>query len=284
MSIDSILAGRFIVNALDFIRSQQLTTGEILCRDAAGPYTSCPLASALAYDALGCVDTKQTREFAPVVAPTVSMMRWRLRSYIGWEEESDSTWRFHGHQSNLPPDPTTTMCAAVVLLQGRRKQNAQSSRRHFQSLARFAKQGRLDRTATAHALRFMGLAGANTSSLQRAVWEQMEAPQTILSAHAIAAAWRQAGLTGRDAVAAQLTPAILSLDPRNRLEQALAVSALLDLGYTGPMLSRYAAQVVSSPMPAAGWPFDAYGMEGIASAGVTLAVTLANFIRIIACA
>ena len=123
---------RFI-EGLQYVRSHQLLTGDIPCFRAAPDrfYCPCPVFSTLVDDALGYFDP-HSPIYQPGILDSVSAaecrwimgcattVRWRIRSFIAWQEEPDGTWQFFGRESTSGADAATTACAAAVLLRAPR--------------------------------------------------------------------------------------------------------------------------------------------------------------------
>ncbi len=120
---------RRFIEGLQYVRSHQLLTGDIPCFRAAPDrfYCPCPLFSTLVHDALGYFDP-HSPIYQPGILDSVSAaecrwimgcattVRWRIRSFIAWQEEPDGTWQFFGRESTSGADAATTACAAAVLL------------------------------------------------------------------------------------------------------------------------------------------------------------------------
>jgi len=146
-----------LMRGLDFVRRTQLATGEVPSYHRIGRealYSQSPLASALAHDALACLDPfspRFEREAAGRLpypggrwlAAVAVHVRRRIRGFVAWQERPDARFSFLGRGSGLAPDAATTACCAAVLLEGRppagRRRSAPAAepwRRHAQALAR----------------------------------------------------------------------------------------------------------------------------------------------------
>lgn len=152
-----------LMRGLDFVRRSQLPIGEVpsYCRIGSETlYCQSPLASALAHDALACLDPASPffeREAAGRLpypggrwlSAVAVHVRRRVRDFVAWQERPDARFSFLGRGSALAPDAATTACCAAVLLEsrppaGRRPRGAALAaaaaaepwRRHARALAR----------------------------------------------------------------------------------------------------------------------------------------------------
>jgi len=288
----------YVLCGMEFIQSQQLLTGEIAsyCSggDDGGSYRPCPIVSALVYDALATFDPAslwfEPRAFdvltpaqvKPVIA-SVKTMRWRIRTFLAWQQEADGRWRMFGRDGTSQPHLATTACAAAVLAGSpRRRQTSRRADRHSGGLAEWsrAEDGTWQqRCGQAHALRFVALAGADYRPIAKRMFEYAEdlvsgeAGEQIAFIHAAARAWYEAALpdvaTLRSLMRSALTP------QSGLLHDALRVSALLDLGGD--------VELANMPNPDfSPYEHDAYSDTGTGSAALTAAIQISNAVRIAA--
>jgi hypothetical protein len=117
--------------ALRSIEDDQLSTGEIpnyrrLPNDM-WEYLFSPLISAYVAEALAVFDplswqfdpflVEQTAGRRRIeVTQGAARIRRRIRKFLAWQQCVDSSWRFFGRSSTLPPDADTTACSAAALL------------------------------------------------------------------------------------------------------------------------------------------------------------------------
>lgn len=126
----ALALGRRLAASLDFISHGQHPNGEIVAyrRDADGNYIYCrtPFTSAHVHEALSCFDPTSPgwlegalrqlpEQAADWFAKTVQSLRQRIRSFLIWQQEPSSTWRFFGRGSGIDPDVNTTVRAAMAL-------------------------------------------------------------------------------------------------------------------------------------------------------------------------
>jgi hypothetical protein len=283
--------GRFVLRSLEFLQSQQLFSGEVLCvrKQRTGIFNcSCPIASTFVHNSLSfidpgslacewrvldCIPPARRRAFAA----TVAGLRWRLRAYIACEQDSDGTWRFHGRQSSLGPDLATTACAAAVLGGGR-------SECEFTSITWRASNRLSDDNlySSAQALRFLILAGAEAPELEQRICSAAEdtTELSVFTLQAIARTWSERLRSGR--ITSMLISKLLNVQTSGRLEAALRISALLDLGFGSPMLDDALRNTLDDEHSPAEWPYEPFSERDVGSPGVTMALILANTIRIAA--
>ena len=248
----------FVDTALQRIEDQQLITGELLSLEFDGarwktrPY---PLWSAIAHDALCSLDSGSTafnsgtlnllpREESRALCARVAAVRWRLRTYLAWEEEAGGAWKRCGRHSASPEDAATTACAATALLPVHPGRFAQADRWRESAVRRFIAAPQNDRVARGLALRFLAQSGASTRGLRESVIEDCENCEELGAdlpwfAWGTARAWRFGFLPGGAAVARTL---LLGLEAMHRRDPsfggiaplAFALSALLNLHECAP--------------------------------------------------
>ncbi len=198
----------YLTGAARTLRALQLPTGELPAvqwSDGGEPYHApVPLLSALADDALAYVDARSPLFIGRVrdlVPPSffrdVASLRWGLRLSIASEEDADGTWQLHGRNGAREADVATTACAATALLPGVRWRSRRIDRRHVLALQRLGKAREWSTLETAHALRYLALAGADTTALAARLRRDGDAqPMDIATTHAVARALRVAQLPG----------------------------------------------------------------------------------------
>jgi hypothetical protein len=252
------LSAAVVESHLRFLRTQQLITGELPSYEVTGDwglcYVSRPLYSAICFDALGCLDPdsstfeSHTMDRFPVanrrrISAVVWNLRWRLRTYLAWEEEADGSWRAAGRHSSSEGDAATTASASIALLNHTSTRTTVTQNRRVSVLQRWLQGGMEDGASRAHALCYLSLAGADTGRLIQSMLEDCRTSEgDPMQWYAVARSWRRAALPDLHEVAKLLIPRLLtslretagSPDP---FQRALIVSALLDLGYAGPALA-----------------------------------------------
>ena len=259
----------------------QLPSGELPAAqwsDAGDAYLApAPLLSALAHDALGYVDPRSplfvgVRELLPPsFFRTIVSLRWGLRLYIASEEEADATWRLHGRTSGRNADVTSTACGAAALLPAARSRNAKLDRRHMNALRMLAAGREWTPIEAAHALRYLSLIGADTSSLAARVRRDAESVSpTAAYVHAVA--------TALPAV----TFASSATNVDGRLAQALATAARLDSGQHDSTRGDVLDRILFDTTPPWLWHADPYHDTRIGSPAAALAIRIANVARLVA--
>ncbi len=291
MSISS-----FVESSLRVLQREQLITGEIAgyTSDQQGVscYFPCPLWSAVTYDALSFLDagsnvfeTSVVDLFSPakyrVISATVCTLRWRLRTYLAWEEEADGTWRKAGRNSSSLPDPSTTACAALALSSPGSTRDRGTYRR-LSVLDRWFSAGPSDGVARAQMLRLLSALGAETRELSAAVWDDCRnESQDTMFWYSVGRAWNGARLPGQTEMAELIVPRILNSKLSaamfdDRSEMALHFSSLLDLGYTGPLLAEMFRRTVTAPIHGEA----EFGLKNkIRCPGATIALAVSNVTR-----
>lgn len=238
-------------------------------------------------------------------------LRRGLRAFLAAHEEADGTWRFHGRASGLDADAATTALAASALLDAPR--GSGRAARHVQALRRFRAHdgyvtfvagdgaryawldaaGRrvagIDRVVNAHVLAFLGLAGEAEDALAARLLAEAaggaledgspEHPDPLAFVQAVARAWRRAERPDRARLAQRLVPWTLA---RRRddggfggpLASALALLALVDLGYDGDALDAAAGQLLDTASPDGEWDDEPYLRQGHGSGPFSTALAL----------
>lgn len=124
------LLEQLVMRSVPWLLRQQLPTGEFVTyREIDGqatPYV-CPLLSALALDALDCLDSSSAhfheRLFDLIPAAnrvhfrtTISTLRWRLRLHLAASQSSTGEWRRYGRDGDSPADLATTAFSYIIYL------------------------------------------------------------------------------------------------------------------------------------------------------------------------
>ncbi len=249
----------------------------------------------------------------PWFVRTVARIRRRIRAFVAWQEEANGLWRFFGQGSGLAPDAGTTACAAKTLLEGARVGSRDRPARHVHALKRFRSpqgpyftwmddgrggyswtdaQGRpvvgFDRVVNVQVYRFLVLAGEDVSDLAAYLWHEAASGDAqggspyyanpLSFFYILARTWRQVQLPGRAELAHLLVPRIAGLQSETGgfggpLSTALALSALLDLEYRGPVLERARRALLDSALPWGGWQYENFvGGHGSPTWTTTLAM------------
>jgi hypothetical protein len=319
---------------LAVILQEQLTTGEIPSyrQTSAGQFEYCrsPFVSTFVYDALGHFDRNspllepQTLELIPANVmgwfnSAVAEIRWRIRAFVQWQEESNGTWRFFGSGSGIDPDADTTACSSAVLLESAGANVKHHWQQHVRALKRFRAEEGLyfsyinreqrgyswmdehgkpiigfDRVVNANILRFLGLVGGEVDQLIAYIRREVLAqdfqtgspdyPNPLCFFYMVARAWKQAHLPGLEQIAASLTGHLLSLqkeagDFGGPLSTAMALSTLLDLGYTGSALERARLSIIRAARPTDGWGYESFFINGFGSISLTTAISMMALAR-----
>lgn len=249
----------------------------------------------------------------------VADIRRRIGAFLAWQEEADGTWRFFGRGSGIDPDSDTTACAAAVLLEQPGPRGTDRWQRHVEALLRFRaatglffsyvhddgtgyswmdERGRpllgFDRVVNANVLRYLALVGFEAEAVRAHVVDeclagQFEAgspdyPSPLSFFSIVARAWHQAQLADLDRLAQHLTPQIVGRQGPDGafggpLSTALALAALLDLGYRGPALAPARTALLNGVDPLGGWGYEDFVIHGFGSPALTTAVALAALVR-----
>jgi hypothetical protein len=295
-----------LLPAIQYLRAQQLQSGDFPCVQTAGDafYTPCTLLATLIHDSLAYLDPN-CRMHEPVILDlfsaddtqwlvrVVKTLRWRLRAFVAWQEDSNGTWKLQGRQSNAGPDIATSACAATMMLR------TFPPRKHFAIRHVALMKNSLHKPLTpfekASALRFLSLAGQDVTNSTEHFREELrflsypeigsDTLQFLCVAHAIARGWRQASLPGYEAVADHLLPQILVLQFADwsfgrQLETALAGCALLDLDCPVPVLRKAAAALVKFFEGSEPWNAQPYWRLQTGSAAMTMSIAVAALARI----
>jgi len=148
----------------------------------------------------------------------------------------------------------------------------------------------------AEVLRFLALAGARSAAeaapLVAYLREQVAGDlppaglftSPLVLAASVARTWSQAGLPDAEGLAADLVPRVLAMQDASGgfggpLATALAVGALLDLGYEGDEVGRGLAAVAAGRLNWGGWAHDDVVAGGHGSPAWTTAVSIAVLAR-----
>jgi hypothetical protein len=299
---------RVLLGMVNYLQSEQLANGDFPYFRTSGDsfYCPCILLSTLMHDALGYLDphtrlyektyltdllSKDEQRF---VAASVTGMRFRLRAFIAWQEESNGTWQLFGRESDLGPDTGATAAAAVSMLRTY-PIDRRSSNRHV-PIVESLLNAQLSLDEEANVLRFLVLTGRRVEdrvasfrtrllSKDAPVETQTEALKRLAVAYTIARAWRQAALPGRDEVAGHLVPRILSWRQAGakfggQLPCALSASSLVDLGCATSSLREIGKDLISLFTESKSWRSEAFQKLEIGSAAVTVAIAISALVRI----
>jgi hypothetical protein len=241
-------------------------------------------------------------------------IRRRIRAFIQWQEESEGTWRFFGRGSGIDPDSDTTACSSAVLLESPAFNTKKRWQHHVRALKRFrSEQGiyfsyinrerygyswmdeagnpilGFDRVVNTNILRYLALVGAEVDQLIAYTKREVAAqdfhtgspdyPNPLCFFYMVARAWREAHLPGLEQIAASLIEPILNLqkeagDFGGPLSTALALSALLDLGYTGSAVERARLSIIRGARPSGGWGYEGFFINGFGSVSLTTAMSM----------
>jgi hypothetical protein len=296
-----------LLRTIDYLRSQQLQTGDFPCfrTSEASFYCPCILLSTLLHDALGYLDphtrlyqtclsdllSSQERRF---ITATVTGMRFRLRTFIAWHEEQSGVWQLFGRESGLGPDAATTACAAVTMFRTYPEER-RAKNRHVPALDGFLN-AQLSLHEEANVLRFLALAGRDTNNRTSALTAKLTSEDTptpdeaqILNflsvAYSVARAWRQAALPGRQELANHLVPRIVAQCQANAgigtpLQYALAASALADLGCDSSSLFEIGMDLLPFFSASERWGSQSFLNLEVGSAAVTTAIAISALVRI----
>src|SRR5258708_1729116 len=104
------------LDALRFVESTQLLSGDVPCFRPAPDlfFCPCPLLSTLVHDALSYFDP-QSSLYDPGLLDALSVaerrwvggcattIRWRIRTFIAWQEDADGTWQLFGREGTSGP-------------------------------------------------------------------------------------------------------------------------------------------------------------------------------------
>ncbi|MDQ5822906.1 MAG: hypothetical protein M3441_01675 [Chloroflexota bacterium] len=245
---------------------------------------------------------------------TVERVRRKIRKFVAWQEEAGGRWRFFGRGSGTDPDVDDICCAAAIMLQApgaggeerrTRYVNAVFSyrgeggrfytyvNRDLRAYSWMDEQGRpivgFDRVVNANVLRFFGLAGVAADELVAYLLDEARSgdfrvgspdyPNPLTFFYMMARAWRQADLPDIEGVAAQLVEPLLEMQAEDGsfggpLSTGMALSALLDLDYTGEALDK-ARHALLHQMSAPGhWGYEDFFINGFGSPPWTSSLAL----------
>ncbi len=323
-----------LTRGLHLCRAHLSPTGEVPVyrKVAGGTRVQCmaPLLSAIAHDALACLDPDAFQYTAPLmglmpprqrlwITTTAAYIRDRIRRFIAWQESSNGTWYFFGRGSGLPPDAATTACSALTFHDMSHPPGAAGMTRRVNGLMRFrSSDGRFftyrapsghgyawmtpagdpvvgfDRIVNTYVLRFLSLSGEDVDALFAYIRHEIatgdfrtgspDQPNPLGFFYAVARTWRLAGLEQGDFVAGKLVPAILARqnsdgDFGGLLSTALSVSALSDLGYSGPGLAKGAQYLLTNAIPPEMTHYEEFLVRGCGSAIFNTALTISALAR-----
>ena len=287
------LLERLLGRAIPWLLRQQLPTGEFITyREHAGqtlPFV-CPLLSALALDALDCLDANSEHfheRLFDLVPPrdrgrvrvAVSTLRWRLRMHLATQQESDGTWRRFGRRGDSPICRTTTGFALLVYL----AQTLQPQRDAVRILKLTSENAEREVTASIFAQRLESLEGQSPDALHSDMIDRMQQeadPMLPLWAAA------QAIYEGALVCEAPLSETMLRLALQQRDAEgsfrthrgkAFAIT-MLNVCHDGSVstqraVERAAAELLLDSVPPSRWPREPIAF-GVSSAAVSLLLML----------
>lgn len=249
---------------------------------------------------------------------SVARVRQRIRAFIAWQRESNGVWRFFGRGSGMDPDSDDTSCAATVLLESvsarsdrwlqqqvhalRGFRSAKGiyytwigcNQRPYNGLDEHDRPIGFDRIVNANVLRYLALVGEDVGDLVAYLLSEVAAadfrtgspyyPHPLCFFYMLARTWRQAQLPGMAEFSSSLIAQILSLQQKDGdfggpLNTALALSALLDLAYTGPALRKATTSLLLKARPDRGWAFQDFFIHGFGSPAWTTALSMSVLAR-----
>jgi hypothetical protein len=299
-----------LLRSLQSILREQLPTGEIptyfRASGAGLEYRRSPLVSTFVHDALAGFDLNSPwvetglldalpAAFRGKFVRGVAGLRSRIRNFLCWEEDSSARWRFNGRGGGDFDSDTTACCAAAVLQAPRRKPHA-TSQRQVEALVRdgVLRREALDPIARVNILRFLTLMGEPAGGLLEDLVSDLRGnnfhPETDRYSHplsfafCVARAWAHTDLPCVREVQQMLINRILALAgemPRvgGPLGTALALNALLDLGYTGSEIVACGQYLLSTALPRGGWIYAPFLARGGGSPACTTAFAMAALAR-----
>jgi len=287
------LLEQLVVRSVPWLLRQQLPTGELVSyRDIDGYATpfACPLLSALALDALDCLDTSSPHfherlfDLVPAAGRAqfrtiVSTLRWRLRLHLAASQSSNGCWRRFGLHGDSPFDlATTAFCYLMYLDKISRPQ------RDYATLTtQLSASQPDDLLGQIFTVRLLNLAGSCDAAVPTALFVRIESlSDPILPLWAIAQAHRQRALTlDPTQRAIMLHLALEQMTPSgvfgNRLHNVLGITILTVCDDGRPAIGAAVDQCIDTllldPQPPWLWPRDLL-VYGASSAAVTLALAL----------
>lgn len=272
---------------------------------------SCPLGSSRAIE---LVPPRHQSWFVAQVATA----RSQIRRFVAWQADADGTWRPHGRGTGTACDPGVTACAGAVLLAdgpGRpaRPDGGSGARFNGRPLhvhivgqvepvspvqreagagdqwPRFAR-GARQPLIQAQVLRYLWLAGAEVESLAATLLGAMtntpgESPCVdLLTIHAFARTWREAGLPSSERVARALIPQLLGhhnagIGFAGPFSTALACTAMIDMGYAGSELRESIDSLCDSVIRADVLAAEPGPQDGYRSPGMVAAMAASSIAR-----
>ncbi len=245
---------------------------------------------------------------------SVVQVRRRIRRFVAWQEEAAGRWRFFGRGSGLDPDVDVTSCAAAIMLEVAGPGSEERRDRYISSVFSYRgeggrfysyvnrdlrgyswmdEQGRpivgFDRVVNANVLRFFGLAGVEADELMTYLLDEARSgdfrigspdyPNPITFFYMLARAWSQAYLPDIEGLAAHLVGPLLEMQAEDGsfggpLSTGMALSALLDLGYTGEELGRARRALLLRMLAPGHWGYEDFFINGFGSPPWTSALAL----------
>jgi hypothetical protein len=282
-----LYASRLVVPALRWIASQQLPTGELATyRKVHGvsQVWPCPLHSVLAMELLGCAApqtsgfSRQLYDAIPAserkyLTAIVLTVRWRLRSYIVSQQESDGTWRFSGTEGDSSIDPVTTAFATAALFDDRGAR-IEAARAMAADLDGLPDPGIISEASVCY---LWACAGIDVLDRVQQILNRKNEQQV----ERLAACW-MLGLCYEhiaSPVSAQVRRTLIAevlkliVEPCTPLGRTLALQALLILQYRGEEMEDLVAPLLCDPIPPWEWRLESFhGDVGCPSLNVVLLV------------
>jgi hypothetical protein len=278
-----------VVHIVGELRRLQLFTGGVVCTrrlpDNSLLHCSCPVAAALVYQLLASADPGSpffesrvldffTGPEKRALASTVAGLRWRLRTYIASEQNSDGTWSFFGRESSSGLDLATSACASTVLRPG--------ASRPPNFLSRLKDGNQPSLYDLAHVLRSHALSGFDDSELTNQIARLISASADLpaYTLQILASAISKSSIADLHDLTASVTAQLKTFKSTTRLEKASIISGLLDLGIGSSQYAGFLQTAMQDAISPFYWPHEAFASQDVGSTAVTLALTLANVISI----
>jgi hypothetical protein len=297
------LLEQLLRRSVPWFARQQMPTGEFVCyREDGGSRRPCvcPLLSALALEALDCLDHSSEhfheRLFDLIPAPDrahsrvlISTLRWRLQLHLAAQQSAGGEWRLYGWDGNSDYDLATTACAFIQHL-NRVLQTRHDTTGIAVRLARRSPSGSADALGLLFLHRLLHLAGERTAELPIEVFDAISgAADPLLPAWAIAQSHRQ-GAIACDANQLRILLAIATrhLDRLDhfsgRLHKAFGITLFNVCGEGDPIqesaVDHAIDELLCDPEPPWRWAHEPI-LAGIGSAPVTLILTLRSLAQAI---
>jgi len=297
------LLEQLLRRSLPWFARQQMPTGEFVCYcqdDGSRWPCVCPLLSALALEALDCLDPRSEhfheRLFDLIPAPDrphsrvlIATLRWRLQLHLAAQQSAGGEWCLYGRDGTSDYDLATSACAFIQHL------NRTMQTRHDYTgiavrLAQRSPSGCADALGLLFLHRLLHLAGERTAELPMEVFDAISnAADPLLPAWAIAQAHRQGAILC-DANQLRILLAIASRHLNRqghfsgRLNRAFGIT-LFNVCSEGEPIQESAVdhaidELLRDPEPPWRWAHEPI-LAGIGSAPVTLILILRSLAQAI---